>query len=114
MVGEEERRHGADASAGPAKQTRTVDLDIDIGAEAVDYKYVPLLSASFTLRSPPPPSNLPSALHLHHCLRWLWFNMSPRCHIGFSVRKHTDAPVRSPTKNPFPSSKSRCASWKLW
>lgn len=25
-------------AAGTGKQTRTVDLDIDIGAEAVDYK----------------------------------------------------------------------------
>jgi hypothetical protein len=27
--------------AGSGRQVRTVDLDIDIGAEAVDYKWVP-------------------------------------------------------------------------
>ena len=36
--------------------TRTIDLDIDIGADAVDYKYVPLYFTFFArpVHLPPP------------------------------------------------------------
>ena len=43
--------------------TRTIDLDIDIGADAVDYKYVPLCSTLFTRPVHlPPPAPAPSPI----------------------------------------------------
>ena len=57
------------------KLSRIVDLDIDIGADAVDYKYVVLLEDSLSIKT----------LFL----------------------------VLLQTKNHYPRSRLRCASWKV-
>ena len=77
---------GADVPAHDTeKNSRIIDLDVDIGADAVDYKYVLLAAVA---------------------LRFFVFVFSDVffCCFPFSAQ--------SPTKNHYRDSKRRCASWR--
>jgi hypothetical protein len=77
--------------------TRTIDLDIDIGADAVDYKYVPLRAAPFArpVHLPPPASspikNLPESRR--RCENWKDSSKRSWVELNYLKNGKTDSPA---------------------
>jgi hypothetical protein len=79
--------------------TRTIDLDIDIGADAVDYKYVPLRATLFArlVHLPPPaPSPIKSLSRESRQRCGNWKDSSKRSWTSWTISRNgkRDSPTR--------------------